>query len=71
MNKELVDKICNAALDKKAENVVVMDIGDMTVVADNFIIYHRLLFFLAHTTTSKTAENEKRSYAQGNSLSYF
>ena len=38
MNRELIDKICNAALDKKAENVVVMDIKDMTVVADNFII---------------------------------
>ena len=38
MNRNLVDKICNSALDKKAENVVVMDVGDMTVVADNFII---------------------------------
>jgi len=38
MNRELIDKICNAALDKKAENVVVIDIKDMTVVADNFII---------------------------------
>ncbi len=38
MNKELIDKICNAALDKKAENVVVIDIKEMTVIADNFII---------------------------------
>ncbi len=38
MNRELIDKICNAALDKKAENVVVLDIKEMTVVADNFII---------------------------------
>ena len=36
--QELIEKICNAALDKKAENVVVMDVSQMTVVADNFII---------------------------------
>lgn len=36
--QELIEKICNAALDKKAENVVVMDISGMTVIADNFII---------------------------------
>lgn len=38
MNRELIDKICNAALDKKAENVVVIDIKEMTVIADNFVI---------------------------------
>ncbi len=36
--QELIEKICNAALDKKAENVVVMDIAELTVIADNFII---------------------------------
>ena len=36
--RELIEKICNAALDKKAENVVVMNISEMTVIADNFII---------------------------------
>ncbi len=36
--QDLIEKICNAALDKKAENVVVMDVSQMTVVADNFII---------------------------------
>ena len=36
--QELIEKICNAALDKKADNVVVMDIAELTVVADNFII---------------------------------
>lgn len=36
--QELIEKICNAALDKKAENVVVMDISEMTVIADSFII---------------------------------
>ena len=36
--KELTEKICAYALDKKAENVVVIDISGMTVVADNFII---------------------------------
>ena len=35
MNRDLIDKICNAALDKKA---VVLDVKEMTVVADNFII---------------------------------
>lgn len=36
--QEIIEKICNAALDKKAENVVVMDIKELTVIADNFII---------------------------------
>lgn len=36
--QELIEKICNSALDKKAENVIVMDISGLTVIADNFII---------------------------------
>ncbi len=36
--QELIEKICNAALDKKADNVVIMDIHEMTVIADSFII---------------------------------
>ena len=36
--KELVEKISRAALDKKAENVVVIDIREMSVIADTFVI---------------------------------
>ena len=36
--KELTEKICSAALDKKATDVMVIDISEMTVIADNFIV---------------------------------
>ncbi len=35
---ELVKKLCRCALDKKAEKVYVLDIAEMTVVSDYFII---------------------------------
>ena len=38
INKDLINKICSAALDKKAEDVRVLDISEMTVISDAFII---------------------------------
>ena len=33
-----VKEICRAALDKKANDVMVLNVADLTVIADNFII---------------------------------
>ena len=38
LDNQLVKKICNAALDKKAQDVTVMDIRELTVIADAFVI---------------------------------
>jgi ribosome-associated protein len=36
--KEITEKICRAALDKKAENVTVIDVKELTVISENFVI---------------------------------
>ena len=36
--KDLIQEICRAAVEKKAADIVVMDITQMSVIADDFII---------------------------------
>ena len=36
--KELTEAICRAALDKKAQNVTVIDVKELTVISENFVI---------------------------------